>query len=90
PVKELKGFEKIELKKGEEKTVVFTLDRRAFAYWDDINHDWCVNNGVFRIHIGASSADIRLTGEIKINAEPVQKKITPPPMVQPWKERAEI
>lgn len=76
PIKELKGFEKIELKKGEEKTVEFTLDRRAFAYWDDIVHDWCVNDGIFRIHIGASSADIRLTGEVKINAEPVQKKIT--------------
>ncbi len=76
PVKELKAFEKIMLLKGEEKTIEFTLDRRAFAYWDDIHHDWCVNSGTFRIHVGASSADIRLTGEIKINAEPKQKKIT--------------
>lgn len=76
PVKELKGFKKTELKKGEEKTVEFTLDRRAFAYWDDISHSWRVDSGIFRIHIGASSADIRLSGEIKINAEPVQKKIT--------------
>ncbi len=76
PVKELKAFDKIELKKGEEKTVEFTLDRRTFAYWDDIHHDWCVNDGIFRIHVGASSADIRLTDEIKINAEPPQKEIT--------------
>ncbi len=76
PIKELKGFTKIELKKGEEKAVEFTLDRRSFAYWDDIVHDWQVNSGVFRIHIGASSADIRLTGEIKINAVQKLKKIT--------------
>lgn len=76
PIKELKGFEKIELKQGEEKTVEFKLNRRAFAYWDDINHRWSVNSGLFRIHIGASSADIRLTGEIKVSSQTIQKKIT--------------
>lgn len=33
PVKELKGFEKVELAPGETKTVTFTLDKRAFAFY---------------------------------------------------------
>lgn len=76
PVKELKGFTKVALTAGEEKTVEFTLNRRSFAYWDDIVHQWQVNSGVFKIHVGASSEDIRLTGEIKINSVPAQRKIT--------------
>jgi len=34
PEKELKGFEKVFLNPGEEKTVTFTLDKRAFAYYN--------------------------------------------------------
>ena len=41
PVKELKGFAKVELKPGETRRVSVTLDRRAFAYYDVKNaEDW--------------------------------------------------
>ena len=55
PEKELKGFEKIELKPGEEKTVVFELDKRAFAYYNVDIGDWHVETGEFEILIGKSS-----------------------------------
>lgn len=58
PVKELRGFEKVELKPGESKTVVFTLDKSAFAYWNTKLHDWHVETGVYKILIGKSSRDI--------------------------------
>lgn len=76
PVKELKGFEKIDLKVGEEKTVEFRLDRRAFAYWDETEHRWRVDSGKFEILIGASSADIRVSEEVEVIAENPPKKLT--------------
>ncbi len=76
PVKELKGFEKTELKKGETKTIEFQLDRRSFAYWDETEHRWRVDSGNFRILIGASSADIRLSKEITVTADNAPEKLT--------------
>lgn len=76
PVKELKGFKKIELKKGEEKTVEFTLDRRSFAYWDERRGDWSVDSGKFGIFIGAASSDIRANEEITVHAEKTPEKLT--------------
>lgn len=58
PPKELKGFEKIELQPGEEKTVIFELNKRAFAYYDVELGDWYVESGFFDIMIGRSSRDI--------------------------------
>ena len=51
PVRELKGFDKVALQPGETKTVVFTLDKRSFAYWNTQIHDWHVETGVFDIQI---------------------------------------
>lgn len=76
PEKELKGFEKIHLKTGEEKTVEFRLDRRAFAYWDETERRWRVDSGKFSILIGASSADIRISEEIEVAADNPPKKLT--------------
>jgi beta-glucosidase len=64
PIKELKGFEKIQLLPGEEKTVEFTLGRRSFAFYDDQISDWVVEPGEFEILVGASSQDIRLVGKL--------------------------
>lgn len=38
-LKQLKGFEKVELEPGETKTVSFTLNKRAFAWWNTKIHD---------------------------------------------------
>ena len=66
PVRELKGFYKVALNAGEEKEISFTLDKRSFAYYEPKIHDWYVESGVFRIEIGASSRDIRLTQTIEV------------------------
>jgi len=66
PPKELKGFEKIDLKPGEAKTVEFRLNQRAFAYYDDLIAKWVVEPGDFEILIGSSSRDIHLSGTLKI------------------------
>ncbi|CAD5347118.1 glycoside hydrolase family 3 C-terminal domain-containing protein [Flavobacterium bizetiae] len=59
PIKELKGFEKISLKAGEEKTVTFTVDKTALSFFDDKNHDWVAEPGAFEAIVGASSTDIK-------------------------------
>lgn len=66
PVRELKGFEKVELEPGEEKTVSFSLDKRAFAYYEPKIHDWFVESGRFFIEIGASSREILLSAPVEV------------------------
>lgn len=66
PEKELKGFEKVELKKGETKTVSFTLDKRSFAWYNTNIHDWFAATGDYEILIGSSSRDIQLTGKVHL------------------------
>lgn len=68
PIRELKGFAKVELQPGEEKEVSFLLDYRSFAYYETKIHDWYVESGDYCIEIGASSRDIRLQETIHINA----------------------
>jgi beta-glucosidase len=58
PVKELKGFELVALKKGETKTVTFTLTVAALGFFDN-EGNYLVESGAFKIRIGGSS-DTRL------------------------------
>lgn len=68
PSHELRGFEKVSLEPGETKTITFTLNRRAFAYWDIEKHNWAVDFGAYTIEIGASSRDIRCVNTINIKS----------------------
>lgn len=69
PVKELKGFDRVELAPGEAKTVTFTLDERSFAIWSD---GWKIPEGTYTIQIGASCRDIRLEQSIVCAGESVR------------------
>lgn len=64
PVKELKGFSKVNLKPGETKTVNVALNRRSFSYYDVNKKHWTADPGEFAILVGSSSADIELTGKV--------------------------
>ena len=76
PVRELKGFDKVLLQPGETKTVRFTLDKRAFAFWDSDLHDWRVESGAFGIQIGASSREIVLEKDVTVAAAPPAEHFT--------------
>jgi len=54
PVKELKGFELIELKKGETKTVTLTLTEKELGFYDN-EGNYLVEPGTFKIRVGGSS-----------------------------------
>jgi beta-glucosidase len=66
PVKELKGFAKVNLKPGEAKRVTLMLDRRAFSFYDVKKRDWNAEAGDFSILVGAASDDIRLQGKFTL------------------------
>ncbi len=66
PVKELKGFGKIDLKPGETKHVIVALNPRAFQYWDEKGKQWKADAGDFDVLVGPSSADIALTGKVTL------------------------
>lgn len=69
PLKELRGFEKIALKAGEEKEVVFTLDAEAFSYYNEAKKAFHAKAGAYEIMIGASVSDIRLQAEMNLLQE---------------------
>ncbi|MDE7329089.1 MAG: glycoside hydrolase family 3 C-terminal domain-containing protein [Clostridia bacterium] len=73
--KELKGFEKTFIKKGESVNVTHTLDYRSFAFYNTAISDWYAQNGEYEILIGASSRDIRLKGKIKVDFEQSEKPV---------------
>lgn len=66
PIKELKGFEKVSLQPGEEKSITLVLPPRAFAFYNSEIHDWQVESGSFHILVGASSRDIQLKAEVQV------------------------
>lgn len=68
PAKELRDFAKVELAPGETKTVAFSLDKRAFAYYSVKIHDWHVESGEFDILIGKSSRDIVLSKTVFVES----------------------
>lgn len=77
PEKELKGFAKVDLQPGETKLVNFTLDSRAFAYYNVKLKNWHVETGEFEILVGASSQEILLTESVVVESTaPLPKSYT--------------
>lgn len=66
PAKELKGFAKVSLAPGESKTVTVQLDDKAFRYFNVKTDRWEIEGGAYEILVGASSANICLTGETQV------------------------
>ncbi len=66
PVKELKGFKKIELKPGESKTIEITLDKKDFSFWNPATKSWFAEKGKFILDVGASSRNIKLQKEVEL------------------------
>lgn len=69
PKKELKGFEKIELKPGEEKSITVVLSKKDFEYYNVETKKWEIESGNYKILVGKSSKDIVLEQEIEIKSK---------------------
>jgi beta-glucosidase len=66
-LRQLRGFERIRLKAGEERRVAFTLvPERDLSRYDETRKAFAVEPGHFEIEIGASSRDLRLRGRVRV------------------------
>lgn len=63
PIKELRGFKRVHLKKGETKTVTIPVRREDLRYWSESQGKFIIPEGLPEVMVGASSADIRLKTE---------------------------
>lgn len=66
PLKELKGFARVQLAPSEIKHVSLQLDRRAFSYYDVKSHRWKADPGDFDVLVGRSAGQIELTGKFTL------------------------
>lgn len=58
PIKELKGFSKVVLEKGESKVVEIPIEiKYAASFWDEIRNKWIVEKDEYEVLVGKSSAD---------------------------------
>ncbi|OQE31311.1 hypothetical protein PENSTE_c001G02913 [Penicillium steckii] len=67
PLRQLRGFENIEIKSGSQSQVEFELRRRDISYWDVKAQKWAVAPGTYTIYVGASSRDLRQHGTFSVN-----------------------
>ncbi len=66
PARELRGFARIRLQPGERQTVTFDLPPEKLAFYDETRHAFTVETGAYDVCIGASSADVRLSHQVRL------------------------
>ena len=66
PLKELKGYDKVFLKKGETQRLSIVLNEDAFSYYDMNQHRFVVEKGVFEILVGPASNQLPLKAAIEL------------------------
>jgi len=69
PERRLLGWAHVALAPGETKHVTVQADPRLLADYDVASHGWRIRPGVYRAAVGASSADLRLSGEADVVAQ---------------------
>jgi beta-glucosidase len=67
PPKQLKGFQKINLRPKETQHVAIVLDEHAFSVWSTTANKWTVVPGAYAILVGDSSQDLPLKGNVTIS-----------------------
>lgn len=70
PIQQLVNFDRVHLRRGQTRTVSFDLfyEEPALHYWDETSYEFVVEPATLDLMVGASSADIRLKGQIQLTA----------------------
>lgn len=84
PVRELKGFAKVELQPGESQRVSVTLDQRAFSFWSLLHHRWVVESGEFSVEVGRHSRDLPLAQTVAVDAPSLAMPLTRDSTLHEW------
>jgi beta-glucosidase len=66
PRLELQGFRRVEIQPGDTHTVEIPLVADRLQYWNADEDRWVLQPGVMAIAVGASSTDLRLRTEVKV------------------------
>ncbi|PQJ73351.1 glycosyl hydrolase [Polaribacter butkevichii] len=66
-LKELKGFQKVFINKGNSKNIEITIKSSDLAFYDESISDWNIENGNYVIHVGNASNNI--VSKLKIEVE---------------------
>jgi len=69
PEKELRAFCKVCISPGEEKEVTLTFERDDLHRWDSVNHRWMIEEGEYRVLVGSSCREIRLSAPLYLSGE---------------------
>jgi beta-glucosidase len=64
----LLGWSKLALEPGASSHVTLKADPRLLAGFDEKAHGWRIDAGAYKVAVGASASDLKLTGEAKVNA----------------------
>jgi beta-glucosidase len=68
PVRELKGFARVDLKAGESREVTIHLDDKAFRYWNVKTNRWETEGGAYTIYVGSNSENHPLSAVIEVES----------------------
>jgi len=66
PLKQLSGFERVSIPRGQTRTVSIPLKASSLAFWDETRNGWSTEPGTVQVFVGASSADERLSTSIRV------------------------
>jgi beta-glucosidase len=84
PVRELKGFVRVELAAGERRRVRLDLDQRAFSFWSERFDRWAVEAGEFVIEVGHHSRDLPVRAVIDVDAPPLRPDLDADATLHEW------
>lgn len=66
PPMQLKGMQKVSIPAGSSRDVSFAMNDRSYSTWDVSSHGWKVAHGDFKVHVGSSSRDIRVSTTVTV------------------------
>ena len=72
----LAGFAPVDLAPGESQEVTITVRRADLAYWDRRVDRFVVEGGSYTVSVGASSRDLRLTGQVTVAGDGLRIPLT--------------
>ena len=73
---QLQGFARVHLTPGQTRTVHIRLYTEQLGYYSNQGHrQWNIAPGAYTLHVGASSADLRLNKTIQLTGKPVSKPL---------------
>jgi len=84
PSIELKGFQRVAIAAKATVDVEIVIPVRHLAYWDVRIHDYVVEPGAYTFHAAASSADLRLSGQLELAGDVVEAEPTEMSTLEEW------